>query len=424
VTRLLTLAVCLGLAGCPADEPADQPDLTPPAGPLPADFAPVGDEFLVAVLPDTQVYAWQYPETFHSQLRWLAEWADTYNIVFVTHVGDIVQHGNALEEWAVATAAYDWLDDVDLPHGFSIGGHDVSMYGETPEHNECSPFSHIDCDAVNFQDHFGPERYAGRSWYGGASPSGQSNYQLVDAGAMQLLFMHLPQDTPRAEVDWAHEVLDAHPGVLAHLTTHRYLLDYRLTDALPSPLNLIKAGRFSPLTYLLGGQSLMYLDGLEADDLFNELIATHPNIWAVHCGHVDAEYHQQAVNSAGLPVHEILVDFQDMSDGGGGWLRLLRFRPARKQVEVLTFSTVTGEVRGNGDGFEHSLEILGYYRDVAGEDLERFGADQAELDALLEDVQREGEVRETYRSSLYDDGSRDSRFVLEVDFQAYLEASR
>jgi hypothetical protein len=46
---------------------------------------------------------------------------------------------------------------------------------------------------------------------------------------MDLLFLHLAHDTPRAEVDWAHEVLDANPGTLAHVTTHRYLFDYRLT---------------------------------------------------------------------------------------------------------------------------------------------------------------------------------------------------
>ena len=61
---------------------------------------------------------------------------------------------------------------------------------------------------------------------------------------------------PRDEVDWAHGVLDAHPGTLAHLTTHRHLFDYRLTEALPAPLDLLPAGRFNSATYLLGDQGL------------------------------------------------------------------------------------------------------------------------------------------------------------------------
>ena len=65
----------------------------------PQQLWPVDGEFLVAVIPDTQIYAQSYPETFESQLRWIAENADTHNIVFVTHVGDIVQSGDAPEQW-------------------------------------------------------------------------------------------------------------------------------------------------------------------------------------------------------------------------------------------------------------------------------------------------------------------------------------
>ena len=297
------------------------------------------------------------------------------------------------------------------------------MYGGGDHDSSCSPFSRTDCDGVNYLEHFGPQEYEGKDWYGGASPSGLSSYQRVDAGAFELLFLHMPQDTPRAEVTWAHEVLDAHPGVLAHLTTHRYLLDYRLTDYLPSPLNLIQAGRFQSPTYFIGGQELLYLDGLEADDLFGELVSVHPNIWA-YCGHVDAEYRQTATNEAGLPVHEILVDYQDMAEGGGGWLRLLKFQPSQNQISVLSFSTQTGEVRENGDGFEHSIQLLKDYRRGVESELEQFGLDPEEIDGLIQQVEDDPEIRDGYYDSLYGEGQRDSRFVLEVDFQAYLDASR
>jgi hypothetical protein len=75
----------------------------------PAAVVPVGDPdaFTVVVLPDTQIYAWLYPETFEAQTRWIAENKDTERIVFVTHVGDIVETGTAAEEWANAQAAWD-----------------------------------------------------------------------------------------------------------------------------------------------------------------------------------------------------------------------------------------------------------------------------------------------------------------------------
>lgn len=400
-------------------------DWTPPGDlSLPDALVPSGDEFMVVVIPDTQIYAQRFPETFDRHMRWIADHADAYRIVFVSHVGDVVQTASATNEWTVARAAYDWIDEADIPHGFSIGGHDTSVRDGRDFDSSCSPFPHIDCNSVDFIEHFGPARYADRDWFGGASPSGLSTYQRVAVDERELLFLHLPQDTPAAEVEWAGEVLDANPGAIAHLTTHRYLFDYRLTEELPSPLSLLTAGRFTPLTYTLGGQSLMYLDGLEADVLFRRLVKQHPNIWGVHCGHVDAEFRQQSVNDAGLPVHEVLVDFQDMADGGGGWLRLLRFRPSDRELDVITFSTETGELRRDGDGFEHSLEIVEYYRNAYGDDLRSFGLDDEELDQLLVDVATPGEFQDRYIESLYGEGQRDSLFTVELDLDAYADAGR
>lgn len=412
--------VLLLLAGCP--------DAPPPGDlPLPEDFAPAEGEFLVVVLPDTQIYAESFPATFDSQLRWVADWAETYRIVFVSHVGDIVNTGSDAAQWDVAAAAYDWLVPGDVPHGFSPAGHDISMSGVDPSEFDatCSNFAHLDCGMTRYLERFGPQHYADRAWYAGSSPSGHSSYQRVSAEGLELLFLHLPQDARRSEVDWAHEVLDANPGTVAHVTTHRYLFDYRLTWWLPSPLNLLTAGRFNDAIYTLGGQDLMFTDSVKAEELFDELIAAHPNIWGVHCGHVDAEFRQSSVNAAGLPVYETLVDFQDMADGGGGWLRVLKFSPARERVEVVTFSTLTGEVRENGDGFDHSISILEAYKGEAIDILKDLGMDIEELEALLLAVSTPGSPeREAYYDSLYGDGERDSRFGLDVDFHAYAEASR
>jgi hypothetical protein len=409
-----------------ADAESDVPEVVAP-GELPRRFIPQGDEFMVAVLPDTQIYAQSFPETFESQTRWIAEHAEAYRIVFVSHVGDIVQTASVTREWEVASAAYDWLRDIDMPHGFSMGGHDTSPGGTDDDptfDSSCSPFSHHDCESRNFLRYFGPDQYAENDWYSGSSPRGISSYQRVMVDDLELLFLHLPQDTPRSEVDWASEVLDAHPGALAHLTTHRYLFDYRLTEMLPPPLSALTAGRFNVLTYTLGGQSLMYNDGLEADALWQRLVDAHPNIWTVHCGHVDAEFHQVSTNSAGLPVHEVLVDFQDMADGGGGWLRLLLYRPSQNLVEAITFSTLTGEIREDGAGFEHSIEIVDYYRRAYGSELAAFGLTEDDVNELFDRIENDPEFRQAYYDSLYADGQRNSHLVMDVPFADYVAASR
>ena len=50
---------------------------------------PPGEEFTLAVLPDTQFYAKDHPEIFDAQTAWLARNAAERRIVFVLHEGDI-----------------------------------------------------------------------------------------------------------------------------------------------------------------------------------------------------------------------------------------------------------------------------------------------------------------------------------------------
>ena len=47
-------------------------------------------------------------------------------------------------------------------------------------------------------EHFGAQLYKDKAWYGGVSP-GESSYQLIEAGGLKLLFLHLMHDTPPAE---------------------------------------------------------------------------------------------------------------------------------------------------------------------------------------------------------------------------------
>lgn len=372
--------------------------------------------FTVAFIPDSQVYAESAPDVLDRHLKWLVDHAEEWNLVYVGHVGDIVDDADQPAQWEAADAAYRWLREADIPHGLTVGNHDYLKSCDRED---------LACQLGPYLEVFGPERYADRPWYGGASPSGASNYQRVEAGGLELLFLQLPHDVPAAEARWANEVLADHPSALAHLTTHRFLYDYRLTDALPPPLDLFDGGRFNFLFYSVLDQPLRFEDSLSADEIFDEVVAPNPNVWSIHCGHVDAEFRQQiATNVADLPVHEVLVDFQSMRDGGNGLLRLLRYTPALDRVEAFTVSTETGVFRENGEGFDHSVDLLGRFADRGVGAVEDLGFSTEEMIALLAEIEDGGPFAETYRASLYDGGQRDSRFDLEVDFDAYTEAAR
>jgi hypothetical protein len=420
MSRLMLGAVFVFVAGC-GDSGGD--DLPPPseAFALPEELVPVDDEFLVAIVPDTQIYAERFPETFDRHLSWLAERAADYRIVFVSHVGDVVQTAENAEEWVHARRAFDFIDAVDLPHGLSLASHDwgdpSGLVYDPPFDGVCPQDGSQDCTSWDFRANFGPHRFVDRPWYRGASPSGNSSYQIVEIEGLKLLFLHLRMNTPRPEVAWAQGVLDEHPDALVHLTTHRYMYDYRFVGSLPFPLSLLPGGRLNSFSHSFGQSIPDPTRDMRADQLFREFVYPNTNIFAVHCGHVDAEFRQVSTNAAGLPVHEVLVDFQNMADGGGGWLRLLKFRPSANEVVAFTFSTETGEVRENGDGLDHTFDVLNGELDGQAETIAAAGLDVEQLRTLLGELatERRGE----YAEQLYGAGHRDSHFTMSVDFDAY-----
>ena len=54
-------------------------------------FSPYNYEnFTIIVLPDTQYYSESFPAVFDNQTQWIADNIEQMNIVFVTHLGDVV----------------------------------------------------------------------------------------------------------------------------------------------------------------------------------------------------------------------------------------------------------------------------------------------------------------------------------------------
>ena len=71
----------------------------------------------------------------------------------------------------------DWIEDLDIPHGFSIASHDVS--GATMTRSIKLRPSRPGLRRDGVYEPLGPERYAERSWFVGASPTaGRSDSSL------------------------------------------------------------------------------------------------------------------------------------------------------------------------------------------------------------------------------------------------------
>jgi hypothetical protein len=319
IRRILAMLLVLA-AAARGDGPTTQP----------AD----GDVFRVVVLPDTQVYSWGFPEVFRSQTEWIAKNAKSMNIVFVSHVGDVVDGGGSPAQWANAGAAMQVLDEADVPYGILPGNHDWARTGDrTTNLNQ-------------YLRHFGPKRFKGRDWYGGFMPDRPGNsFQLFSGGSMTFLHIALEwrhdfNTSPDLGVlEWANEVVARHPGLPTIVTTHE-----DLRDAEPDGT----------------GGGVMAPGKL----LFDDLIRDNSQVFLVLSGHNhfgpnringDGEWRTITKNAAGQDVHRLMTTFQDWRpaerpSGGEGFLRILTFDVAAGRVHVQTYSPLRDEFLKDAEG--------------------------------------------------------------------------
>lgn len=274
-------------------------------------------DFSVVLLPDTQNYSANNPAIFNSQTQWIANNVAARNIKLVLHLGDIVNGGGEFSQWENADAAMKLLDG-KVPYVAVIGNHDYNQAnpsGRTPS-------------ATNYNRYFGPNRYAGESWYQGTYTSGSNEnyYGFFTISGHNFLVMALEVDPRQAVLDWAGSIIGAHPDREVIIVTHSYMNG-----------DDTRVGRCDN-----GGKANMGVpQDNDGDDMWQKLVSRYPNISFVFSGHITYDKgvgFRTDLGVNGNLVNQMLSDYQDYSTGGNGWLRILTFHPATDAVDVETYS--------------------------------------------------------------------------------------
>ena len=173
-------------------------------------YNPSNDNFTIVVLPDTQGYVKWYPWLFDNQTQWIVDNKEALNIVFVTHMGDLVDHPDNMTEWENANRSMSKLDG-NVPWAVLPGNHDQGS------------------DNLSYYTkYFGYDRFSGESWYGGAyTPDDNANsYQLFSAGGDDYLILHLRCDAGDDVLLWASNVIEQYPQRRVIVSTHDYLMGF------------------------------------------------------------------------------------------------------------------------------------------------------------------------------------------------------
>jgi len=315
-------------------------------------------------LPDTQIYSQDRQTTdtrqppitdpmgtyryFADQTQWVADNWISLGIDYVVHLGDIVQTDQASAQWVRAKAAMDTLDLAGVPYGTVIGNHDA--------HEQSSGLPYYD---MYVQD-YGPLQFVGKPWYGGASPTGASSYQIVGDGQVEVLFLNLSIAAPLVELEWADGILKQHRDKLVVLTTHAYMWDVftvfgRYGEDVGAFTGIAGSGDFGQFH---DG------DGKTAQEIYEEFIQSHPNIIMAQGGHFDADlYRLDGRNGSNLPVLEIVSDYQGLRNGGDGYLRIYEIDASANQITAETYSPTLDRTRTTFEHFVNSIALIYRFRD-------------------------------------------------------------
>ena len=268
-------------------------------------------DFSVVVLPDAQNYTEYHPEIFTAQTQWIVNNRANYNIQFVLGEGDLVNLADQTVQWQNADAAIRLLDNANIPYVLPIGNHDYDDYHPSSR------------GTTAFNTYFGPSRYAQYSWYKGGYPGGTNDnfYAEFTVNGKQYLILALEFVPRDASLDWAKTVLDSNPDKEIIVATHSFTF-----------MDSTRADQCNNNDMPPSGNN-------QGEDVWQKLLINYPNFSLVVSGHfvgtparrADLGIHQNVVN-------ELFTDYQDLPNGGDGWMRILTFRPLLNRIDVVTYS--------------------------------------------------------------------------------------
>ncbi|MDG3581524.1 metallophosphoesterase [Galbibacter pacificus] len=286
--------------------------------------SPEKTSFEFVVLPDTQSYVEEHPEIYLKQMQWIARNKNRFS--FVIHEGDITQN-NSTGEWQIAKKGFNMLNG-KVPYTFCLGNHDMgSVPGKFADVRNTEK-------ANNF---FKVEALKQNSNLLASFPSGTIDNlcsQFNIAGYKWFVFS-LEFGPRNKTIAWANKIIKSHPDAKIIINTHAYL--------------------YEDSTWQDGEdwwQAQAYGVGKETGDnavnngkqLWNKLVAKHPNVIMVFCGHVLKSGVGTLVSTGenGNKVYQMLANYQKgvegSKNGGDGFLRIVKMDIDNKRISVSTYS--------------------------------------------------------------------------------------
>lgn len=311
--------------------------------------------FTIVIIPDTQAYLGRgckaTPRStdqvsnpnLEAQVQWIITHQAEQNIVFVSHVGDIVDKNNN-DQWAVAKQHLDRLRGV-VPFSLTVGNHDMTAKG----------------DARLFQQHFPAASFASYPWYAESYTHGRdeqnvsannvNSAQLFSAGGIDFLHLSLECNAPDDVLSWADSLLSKHSGRHALITTH---MDLGIKEKPKTEEGYIHDPK--------GRMNWIKIHGARGNtglQMWDKLYRKHANVKMVFSGDQSrvTALRMAQTGDHGQKVTSLLSDYLSQPV-----LRLVRFVPSANRVDVVTYD-VMQKVLVDDTPYVHDLDQHQFHLD-------------------------------------------------------------
>lgn len=271
------------------------------------------------VVGDTQKVNINDPDNFHFIYDYVADSIEEKNVKFVMGLGDITDTSSK-EEWARATESIYQLDG-KVPYSMARGNkwHDTE---------------------VTFEKAFPISKYADQ--IAGSFEGNMRNvYYTFEIGQVKYLVLVVDCSVTDEALNWADQVVAAHPDRNVIVTTHLYM---RHTGQ-----------RISRNSYLSDSNN-------NGSDIWEKLVRKHENIVLLLCGHApcDQIVTVQSEGDNGNTVTQMLLDPQavDISEGSSGLLATFYFSEDGREMTVEYYSPIKKQYFMTVNHFTVTLDLV------------------------------------------------------------------
>ncbi len=288
------------------------------------DYQPEPGDYSMVVIPDIQELTAVHPAKLTALMEWIAANKQKENIQFAMSMGDVTWNGvrgdatnEAATEFGRAEEAFGLLEEAGIPYSICYGNHDY-VPGATR-------------NTDYFNRYFPYSRFSSWDSFGGGMVENKSDnlYFTLQVGDIPYLIMALEFDPSPATIQWADEVVTAHPDYNVIVTTHNYLSAV--------------GERSTPEGDITG-------DVGHGEEMWQQFLKKHANVFMVLCGHVinyaDPGSMAWRVDEGdnGNTVWQVMANAQDIDAdrNGVGLLLMLRFSNDGRTVDFNYFSPISG----------------------------------------------------------------------------------